>query len=414
MTTRFAPSPTGMSGLHLGSLRTMLTSWLVARQGQGQFRFRIEDTDRIRSLKETEEKIMNGMEWLGIDYDGPVERQSDNSERYTTIINKMLEYGLAYYCNCSVDYLKHMKAHQIRTKARIGYNSRCREDNHDTGTLRLNVKAVCKTMGITRVEVQDDILGNHRYDYRDVLDVVLVRADGTPTYILANTVDDTWNGIDYITRGADLFPQTATQVVIRMAILHVLGKPQAPIRYAHLPLITDIKKSKLSKRDPNTKGLMDYKAEGYMPNAVMQFALSLGNASIPIDHAMSFDDILQSFDITKSRASNTAYQDHTLLFVNRLHIRATDSAVLGAMLQDLYGTTADAKLIDLFKYRVSTLRQLNDHLQAVLRAVIDYPDEVQLLRQENFSATVCQKFRRSILHDLQTAPLEDVYGLIVV
>lgn len=409
--SRFCPSPTG-SGLHLGSLRTMLTSHIIARQNNGQFIFRIEDTDQIRSLKSTEEKILQSLEWLGVDYNGPVERQSDNSERYDIVISKLLEHGLVYYCGCSVADLKNMKAHQIRTKGRIGYNSRCRDSNHSEGTLRLNVKAVCKTFGITRVEVNDDIMGHHLYDYRDVLDVVLSRGDGTPTYILANTVDDTLNNVNYITRGADLYPQTATQVVLRMAIQHVMQLPQQPARYAHLPLITDIKKSKLSKRDPNTKGLMDYKELGYMPDAVMQFALQLGNKSIPLDIPMSFDEMVKAFDITKSRASNTAYQDHTLLFVNRLHIRATDSNTLSAMLQELYGTTADAKLIDLFKFRVSTLKQLHEHLQAVLRAVTDYPEEVQKLRQENFSATVCQSFRRTILHDLETAPLDEVYELL--
>lgn len=409
--TRFSPSPTGHSGLHLGSLRTALTSFIAAKQQGGRFILRIEDTDAVRSLKETEEKILKGMEWLGLVPDVQMPRQSERSGTYTEVTKALVKHGFAYYCQCTTEDLKAMKAHQIRTKGRIGYNSKCRDSLHTHGVLRLNVRKIAQTFGFKRLDIVDDIIGVHHVDYRDIPDTVLLRADGTATYILANTVDDCLAGVSYITRGSDLYPQTATQVLMYMAIQFVMELPRNDALYAHLPLITDAKKLKLSKRDPQTKGILDYKALGYLPDAISQFALSLGNKSIPIDKALSLEDMITMFDIKKSRASNTSFLEHTLDYVNRLHIRAKSADELAVLLKE-FGVTADSKLISLFQGRVNTVKELADNILAVLRAVTDHPQEVKKLQRENFSAVVCKEFRDKVLHHLPTPPLDTILEVL--
>lgn len=406
MHCRFSPSNTGR--IHLGSLRTALTSYILAKQNGGSYILRIEDTDIARSSEEWTKNIMETFQWLGINHDGDVWTQMARHAQghYKTIADRLVATGFAYYCQCSVDELKRMKAHQMLTKARLGYNGQCKKHNHSSGVLRLNIKAIAESFGIPRVPIHDHILGHRTEDHRNLPDPVLLRADGTPTYLLANTADDALSGVSNVVRGCDLYPQTATQVLLYNAICG--WHPT----YCHLPLITDEKGNKLSKRNPEVRSILDYRDEGFLPDAIMQFAMSLGNKSIPTDRAVSFKELIEIFDIKQSRASNTGFADHKLLFLNRLHIRAMSNEALASILDKDYGLTVSPELVALFKERVSTLVELADHINFTITLIKANLDDLKKLALDNFSASSCKKFRGDILGGISTPPLNELLQLV--
>lgn len=403
--TRFSPSNTGR--IHLGSLRTALTSYIVAKQKDGEYILRIEDTDIARSTDAWTDNILETFNWLGIKHDGDVWKQMERHAEghYYAIASNLFARGLAYYCNCSVDELKRMKAHQMMTKTRLGYNGQCKSREHTSGVLRLNIKAVAEEFRLQRIPINDSILGHRHEDHRNIPDPVLLRADGTPTYLLANTVDDALSGVTNVVRGCDLYPQTATQVLLYHAIVG-----WAPV-YSHLPLITDEKGNKLSKRNPEVRSILDYRDEGFLQDAVMQFAMSLGNKSVPTDRAIGFDELVKTYDVTKSRASNTGFADHKLLYINRLHMRAIANELLAEKLE-AYDLTVSPDIVGLFKDRADTLVELAEQIKFTISLVKTNLDGLKKLAMDNFSATSCKKFREEALGGISTPPLDELLKVV--
>jgi glutamyl-tRNA synthetase len=403
---RFSPSSTGR--IHLGSLRTALTSYILAKQAGGKYILRIEDTDVVRSSDEWTTNILDTFKWLGIQHDGDVWKQMERHAQghYTKVAEKLISKGFAYYCNCSVTELKNMKANQIMTKARLGYNGTCKDAKHAHGVLRLNIKAIVERFGMPRIPINDSILGSRTEDYRNLPDPVLLRADGTPTYLLANTADDAISGVSHVVRGFDLFPQTPTQVLLYHAIVG-----WAPT-YCHLPLITDESGAKLSKRNPEVMSILEYKEQGYLQDAVMQFAMSLGNKSIPTDRAIGFDELVKTFDISKSRSSNTGFATHQLMHINRLHLRVIPDEKLSAILKDNYGIVVTPELAGLFKHRAGTLNELASNITFTIDLLKNHMDELRVLASENFGKTECKLFRSVVLQGRDTPPLEQLIKLV--
>ena len=409
--TRFSPSPTGK--LHIGSIRTALISFIVARQSKGSFILRIEDTDKVRSTKESEQEIYDTFEWLGIQHDNKdVVRQTEQTDEYATIIELLLKAGYVYRCNCTVDQLKEMKIRQIKQKAkRIGYEGTCRDAHNSEGTVRFNAEFAANQLGLLNVTFDDKLFGYRRTNFRDINDVVLMRTDGSATYLLANTADDVMAGVNYVTRGADLLPQTATQMLLAAAIRQVLNINKKPTEYLHLPLVLGESREKLSKRNDSTKSILDYRAEGILPNAIMQFILGLGNGSISYSNVMDLDAIIKEYDVEKLRKINTSFAEHTLLYINKSHMQSTDSAELRRLLHETYESDVPVGFIDIYKYRCATLKDLRDKADELMPVIHEHKDKLHNLKKEGFPADKCCQLRTEVFNGKSTAPLDELVEL---
>ncbi|MCG8379110.1 MAG: glutamate--tRNA ligase, partial [Proteobacteria bacterium] len=261
--TRFAPSPTGL--LHIGGIRTALFSWLYAKHHQGKFVLRIEDTDRERSTDEAVNVILDGMEWLGLDYDEGPFYQTERNQRYIEVINSLIEQGDAYRCSCSKERLD-----QIRNDA-MGRGEKPRYDGH-CRTLNISDKDTVvrfKNPEDGNVAVNDLVQGNVVFQNSELDDLIIARTDGTPTYNLTVVVDDMDMEITDVIRGDDHLNNTPRQINIMSA----LGS-KTP-NYAHIPMILGSDGKKLSKRD-GAASVLQYKDEGYLPEALLNYLVRLG------------------------------------------------------------------------------------------------------------------------------------------
>ena len=264
---RFAPSPTGM--LHIGGARTALFNWLYARHTGGTFLLRIEDTDRERSTPEAVAAILNGMEWMGLDWDGDAIYQFARAARHREVAEELLANGKAYRCYATSTELNAMREAQRAAGKPIRYDGRWRD--RDPGeappgapfVVRLKARADGETI------VHDMVLGDVRFANDQLDDMVLLRSDGTPTYMLAVVVDDFDMGVTHVVRGADHLNNAARQ----LQIIEAMGWP-IPI-YGHLPLINGPDGQKLSKRH-GALAVEAYRDMGYLPETMRNYLLRLG------------------------------------------------------------------------------------------------------------------------------------------
>src|SRR3954471_18489194 len=264
---RFAPSPTGM--LHIGGARTALFNWLYARHTGGSFLLRIEDTDRERSTPEAVEAILNGMAWMGLNWDGDVIYQFARLARHREIAEKLLAEGKAYRCYATAEELTQMREEQKTAGKPMRYDGRWRtrapgpEQRDKPYVVRLKARQEGETI------VHDVVLGHVRFENVQLDDMVLLRSDGTPTYMLAVVVDDLDMGVPHVIRGADHLNNAARQ----LQIIEALNLP-VPV-YGHLPLINGPDGAKLSKRH-GALAVEAYRDMGYLPEAMRNYLLRLG------------------------------------------------------------------------------------------------------------------------------------------
>jgi glutamyl-tRNA synthetase len=265
--TRFAPSPTGF--LHIGGARTALFNWLYSRRHQGVFRLRIEDTDRQRSTPEAIDAIIEGLKWLGLDWDDEIVYQFARAERHAQVAKQLIERGLAYHCYASPEELDGMREAQRAAGMPIRYDGRWRD--RPATDRRPNVPPVVRIKARQSGEtiIHDKVQGDVRFS-NDVLDdFILLRSDGNPTYMLSVVVDDFDMGVTHIIRGDDHLTNAARQ----RQIIDAMGWPQPA--YAHLPLMHGEDGQKLSKRH-GALGIHEYKDLGYLPEAMRNYLLRLG------------------------------------------------------------------------------------------------------------------------------------------
>ncbi len=264
---RFAPSPTGM--LHIGGARTALFNWLYARHTGGTFLLRIEDTDRTRSTPEAVAAILNGMTWMGLDWDGEAIFQFARAPRHREVAEKLLAEGKAYRCYASADELTQMREEQKAAGKPMRYDGRWRdraptsEEAAKPSVVRLKSRQEGETI------VHDQVLGDVRFENSQLDDMVLLRSDGTPTYMLAVVVDDADMAITHVIRGADHLNNAARQ----LQIIEAMGA-SVPV-YAHLPLINGPDGAKLSKRH-GALAVEAYRDMGYLPETMRNYLLRLG------------------------------------------------------------------------------------------------------------------------------------------
>ena len=264
---RFAPSPTGM--LHIGGARTALFNWLYARHTGGTFLLRIEDTDRERSTPEAVAAILNGMEWLGLNWDGDVLYQFARAGRHRQVAETLLREGKAYRCYATTEELSEMREAQKKAGKPMRYDGRWR--NRDASEAPKGAPFVVRIKAGTEGEtvVHDLVLGDVRFANDQLDDMVLLRSDGTPTYMLAVVVDDFDMGVTHVIRGADHLNNAARQ----LQIIEAMGWP-VPV-YGHLPLINGPDGQKLSKRH-GALAVEAYRDMGYLPETMRNYLLRLG------------------------------------------------------------------------------------------------------------------------------------------
>ncbi|MDD9892102.1 MAG: glutamate--tRNA ligase [Gammaproteobacteria bacterium] len=308
--TRFAPSPTGY--LHIGGARTALYSWLFARQQGGKFVLRIEDTDRERSTGESVQAIFDGMNWLGLAHDEGPFFQTQRFDRYKEIVQQLLDAGHAYYCYCSKEELDALREQQWANKEKPRYNGKCR----DSAEVREGVEPVVRFRNPLEGNVvwQDAIRGEISISNGELDDLIIARADGTPTYNLTVVVDDIDMGMTHVVRGDDHINNTPRQINIYKA----LGA-EPPV-FGHVPMILGEDGSRLSKRH-GAVGVMQYRDDGYLPEAVLNYLVRLG-WSHGDQELFSIDQMIELFRLENVNKAPSTFNTEKLQWINQQYIKS--------------------------------------------------------------------------------------------
>jgi glutamyl-tRNA synthetase len=322
--TRFAPSPTGY--LHVGGARTALFSWLHARKHGGKFVLRIEDTDLERSTAESINAILEGMTWLGLEYDEGPFYQTQRFDRYNEVIQKLIDKNLAYYCDCPKERLESLREQQMERKEKPRYDGHCRGRQVDPGRPHV-IRFRTPLEG--SVVVDDLVRGKVVFQNNELDDLIIRRTDGSPTYNLTVVVDDSDMGITHVIRGDDHLNNTPRQI----NILQALGK--TPPRYAHVPMILGDDGSRLSKRH-GAVSVMEYRKQGILPEALLNYLVRLG-WSHGDQEIFSLDEMIELFDITEVNRAASTFNGDKLLWLNQHYIKDDDPARIAHLLSPHLG-----------------------------------------------------------------------------
>ena len=309
--TRFAPSPTGT--LHIGGVRTALFNYVYAKQNDGLFLIRIEDTDKERSTKEFEKNILDSLNSIGLSPDLDPINQSQRNDIYKAAAQKLIDSNQAYYCDCSVEELDQMRAEQQAKGMKPQYDGRSRDKNlpkSEKTVLRL------KTPLEGEVVVKDHVRGDIIFNNSELDDLIILRSDGSPTYHLCNVVDDYEQGVTTVIRGEDHISNTPRQIHIQNA----LGYPE--LEYAHLPLVLGSDKKRLSKRHAATS-LQEYKELGYLDSAILNTLARLG-WSRGEKEVFYLEDLIKEFNIKEVQKAGAIFDITKLDFLNSQHMANLD------------------------------------------------------------------------------------------
>jgi len=352
--TRFAPSPTGY--LHIGGARTALFNWLYARHTGGKFLLRIEDTDRVRSTKEAIDAIIDGMRWLGLDWDGHEYYQSQFWARHAEIAHRLLERGSAYRCYMTQEELaaQREKAKAERKPFRI--NSPWRDVAKEQGDKPFVIRLKAPQEGET--VILDQVQGQVTVQNAEIDDFILLRSDGTPTYMLAVVVDDHDMGVTHVIRGDDHLNNAFRQ----LAIIRAMGWPEPT--YAHVPLIHGPDGAKLSKRH-GAMGVDAYRDQlGLLPEAVDNYLLRLGWGHGD-DEIIAREQAIEWFDLPQVGKSPSRFDFKKLENLNGHYIREADDVRLAGLVAPLLGVVGEQEALLVrampeLKTRAHTLNQLAD------------------------------------------------------
>jgi len=316
--TRFAPSPTGY--LHLGGARTALFNWLYARHHGGEYRLRIEDTDRKRSTEDAVAKIFSGLGWLGLDHDGDAVFQSRNANRHAAVAEQLLADGKAYRCYCTPEELTEMRE-AARADGRTRLYDRLWRDRDPADAPAGIAPAVRVKMPVERETVITDLIqGEVRVTNDNLDDFIILRPDGTPTYMLAVVIDDHDMGVTHIIRGDDHLNNAFRQIHVYEALGWEVPK------YAHMPLIHGSDGAKLSKRH-GALGVEDYRDMGILPAAMRNYLLRLG-WSHGDDEIISTEQAIEWFDLPAVGRAPARFDMEKLTSLNGHYIRESDDGEL--------------------------------------------------------------------------------------
>lgn len=316
--TRFAPSPTGY--LHIGGARTALFNWLFARQHKGKIILRIEDTDVARSTEESVQAILDGMQWLGLNWDEGPYFQSKRFDIYREHAYKLIEMDKAYKCFCTPEELEQRRKDALVQGRPPKYDGRCRNKKDEPDkTFAIRFKAPPGT-----TLVKDIVKGNIAFDNNEIEDLIILRSDGTPTYNLCVVVDDATMGITHVIRGDDHLNNTPKQ----MLLYEAFGYP-LPL-FAHLPMILGSDKARLSKRHGATS-VMAYKEMGYLPHALVNYLARLG-WSYKDQEIFTIEELTKAFSLEDVGKSSGVFNPEKLLWLNHHYIKESRTDELEKLL----------------------------------------------------------------------------------
>ena len=356
--TRFAPSPTGY--LHIGGARTALFNWLYARHHGGRTLLRIEDTDQKRSTQDAIDKIIEGLDWLGLDFDDAPVFQSDRAERHAEVAHKLLEAGHAYKCFATPEELEQMRAEQRANKQPMRYDRRWRDRSESEApdgapfVIRLKVP----TNGETTIH--DAVQGEVTVKNAEIDDYVLLRADGTPTYMLAVVVDDHDMGVTHVIRGDDHLNNAFRQLPIIRAMDEIESGWPDPV-YGHVPLIHGPDGAKMSKRH-GAVGVEGYRdEEGVLPEALFNYLLRLGWGHGDREE-ITKSEAIELFDLDGVGKGPARFDIKKLQNLNGHYIREADDARLAKIVAARMDRQADLDLLTqampVLKTRAKSINEL--------------------------------------------------------
>ena len=313
---RFAPSPTGEP--HVGTLRTAIFNWMLARGSGGSFVIRIEDTDQARKVEGATEHLLDALRWLGLDWDEGPYFQSERLDLYHDAVDALLDSGSAYRCYCSPERLSTMRKEQQRIKRSLGYDRRCRDlsaeerQTREAEGIPCVVRFAMPSDGAT--EVTDLLRGVVSFENRLVDDFVILKSDGFPTYHLANVVDDHAMEISHVLRAEEWLPSTPRHLQLYAALGWM------PPQYAHLPMILAPDRSKLSKRHGATS-VLEFRQMGYLPQAMVNFLTLLGWSLDDSTEVFSVPELIQSFSLERVAKAGAIFNLDKLNWMNGHYIR---------------------------------------------------------------------------------------------
>ena len=314
--TRFAPSPTGM--LHIGGARTALFSWLFARHHGGEFVLRIEDTDRERSTDEATQVILDGLTWLGLDWDQAPVFQAERQAEHVLAVEQLIDEGHAYRCYCSREELDDMREAQRAAGKKPMYDGRCRHRSDRPENAPFVVRFRSPDEGDTIVN--DLVLGPVVFPNAELDDLILLLTDGTPTYNLAVVADDAAMAITHVVRGSDHLNNTPRQIQLYQA----LGLPMP--QFAHIPLIHGPDGAKMSKRHGSV-ALTEYREQGYLPDAVNNYLARL-SWSHGDEEVFSRQQLIELFDLAQVGKAAARFDQNKLDWLNGHYLHKAEPATL--------------------------------------------------------------------------------------
>ncbi|WP_241576198.1 glutamate--tRNA ligase [Rosenbergiella collisarenosi] len=353
--TRFAPSPTGY--LHVGGARTALYSWLYARHHQGEFVLRIEDTDLERSTPEAIEAIMDGMNWLSLNWDEGPYYQTKRFDRYNQVIDQMLEADTAYRCYCSRERLETLREQQMEAGEKPRYDGCCRDTDHGHTADEPHVVRF-RNPQTGSVIFDDQIRGPIEFSNQELDDLIIRRTEGSPTYNFCVVVDDWDMGITHVIRGEDHINNTPRQINILKAI-----GAEVPT-YAHVSMILGDDGKKLSKRH-GAVGVMQYRDDGFLPEALLNYLVRMGWAHGD-QEIFSVEEMVNLFQLEAVSKSASAFNTEKLLWLNHHYITTLAPEYVATQLQwhidqqqiDTRTGPELAKLVTLLGDRCKTLKEM--------------------------------------------------------
>lgn len=361
---RFAPSPTGF--LHVGGARTAIFNWLYARNKGGKFLLRIEDTDPERSKSELSAQIIRSMNWLGMEADEPIVYQALNINRHREVVEELLKKGKAYYAFETPEELEAKRKEAASRKVHYKYNRASAELSRETIDKYLSEGkpyAVRFSIPEGRTEFEDIVHGNTVFNNSEIEDFVLMRSDGSPVYQIAVVVDDHDMKISHVIRGDDHLSNTPKQILLYRAM--GWEEPQ----FAHLPMILDEQKKKLSKRR-NPVAVEDYKSKGYLSEALFNFLTLLGFAPEDNREIVSKDDLIKMFTFERVNKKSAVFDMKKLDWINSEYIKSADENMIANLvmekLEDMKLANESTNLqyirnvVSLMKERVSTINDFTE------------------------------------------------------
>ena len=353
--TRFAPSPTGF--LHIGGARTALFNWLFTKSQGGKFLLRVEDTDKERSTSEAKDAILNSLQWLALDLDGDVVYQSTREARHREIAEELLRKGQAYECYCSKEEIESFRAQNPHAKFRSPWRNG--EDTQKPKDISPSIRIKSPTDGVA--VISDLVQGEVEVANEQLDDMIILRSDGTPTYMLAVVVDDHDMGVTHVIRGDDHLTNSFRQKLIYNAM-----DWDEPI-FAHIPLIHGSDGAKLSKRH-GALGVGEYKEMGYLPEALLSYLLRLGWGTQD-DEVLEISEAIKLFDISKVGKAPSRFNVQKLNSVNSHYMKKQSPEKLWELIADKIPASTDIIKARIIKGmsglvgRSSTLLELADIAQ---------------------------------------------------